>query len=77
MQCVAFALGKEFRIFFESSSEFEDITVWRKIYYDYSLSEDSFIEDIEEPLRLSEEEKITEKIKKQRNNSPAGKIWGI
>tara|TARA_Y100000310_G_scaffold300339_1_gene335953 strand:+ start:2201 stop:2845 length:645 start_codon:yes stop_codon:yes gene_type:complete len=79
LQCLAFALTKEFRVSFETSSflGFEDITRWRKVYYDYGLSEDSFIEDIEEPLRLSGEEKLTEKKEKQIKNSPAGSIWGI
>ena len=56
--------------------DFENIARWRKIYYDHSLSEDSFINDIEEPLRLSEErpdQKIIDSIKK----SPSNSAWNI
>ena len=79
LQCVAFALRKEFRILFKCYSfvEFEDISKWKKTYHDYSLSEESFIEDIEEPLRLSEEEELTQKKKSQIKDSPAGSIWGV
>lgn len=74
-KCVALALQKEFKILTPHmylDEHFEDIAKWRKIYYDFSLSEDSFINDIEGPLRLSEEkphEKILENIRKSPSNS--------
>lgn len=78
LKCVAFALKKEFRVstgmIFDD--DFENIVKWRKVYYDYSLSEESFINDIEEPLRLSEEEKLSEKDKDSINNSVSASIWG-
>ena len=78
-KCLEFSLKKEFKIAsfrMISDEDFENIALWRKIYYDYSLSEDSFINDIEEPLKLSEEEpdeKIRENIKKSSSNS----VWKI
>ncbi len=77
-KCLAVALEKEFKVRTRmiSDEDFENIARWRKTYYDHSLSEDSFINDIEEPLRLSEEkpdQKITESIKK----SPSNLIWKI
>lgn len=54
--------------------DFENIARWRKVYYDYSLSEDSFISDIEEPLRLSEEEKPNKKIKEAMEKSPSSSL---
>lgn len=81
-KCVALALEKEFRVadlsFLKpmiSDGDFEDISKWRKIYYDYNLSEDSFIRDIEGPLRLSEEEKVSEEIKESIINSVSASIW--
>ncbi|MEK6943713.1 MAG: hypothetical protein AABX00_06640 [Nanoarchaeota archaeon] len=78
LKCLALALEKEFkvrtRMIFDK--DFENIARWRKIYYDHSLSEDSFINDIEEPLRLSEErpdQKIIDSIKK----SPSNSAWNI
>lgn len=78
LKCVVLALEKEFkahtRMIFDK--DFENITRWRKTYYEYSLSEDSFINDIEEPLRLSEEkpdQKIIDSIKK----SPSNSIWNL
>lgn len=83
LNCVAFALEKEFKVralmmFYVhfKGDQFENIARWRKIYYDYSLSEDSFIHDIEEPLASSEEmpnEKVMSSIKK----SPSNSVWGI
>jgi len=79
LKCAALALGKEFKVFSRMAfdKDFENIARWRKIYYDYSLSEDSFINDIEEPLRLSEEEKINEKIKETIKKSPSNLLWYI
>tara|TARA_Y100000034_G_C6877367_1_gene401482 strand:- start:873 stop:1532 length:660 start_codon:yes stop_codon:yes gene_type:complete len=78
LKCVVLALEKEFKVNtrMRTDNDFENIVRWRRIYYDHSLSEDSFINDIEEPLRLSEEkppQKIIEKIKKSTSN----KIWNI
>ncbi len=71
LKAVALALRKEFRIEFRArhESDYGSIASWRQLYYDYSLSEESFREDIEEPLRLSEEEKIPEKWKNAIENS--------
>lgn len=79
LKCVAFTLEKEFRIYtgMISDKDFENIARWRKIYYDHSLSEDSFINDIEEPLRLSDEEKITGITKTNIKNSPSNLIWHV
>lgn len=78
LKCLALALEKEFKVrtWMISDKDFENIARWRKIYYDYSLSEDSFINDIEEPLRLSEEkldQRIINGIKKSHSNS----LWNI
>lgn len=58
---------KEFRIICPTNPY--DLTLWRQVYYDYSLSEDSFKDDIEEPLRLSEEEKPSKLWKDKVNDS--------
>ncbi len=78
LRCVALALEKEFKVStrMDFDEDFENIARWRKIYYDYSLSEESFINDIEESLRLSEgvpDNKIIDNIKK----SPSNSIWSI
>lgn len=61
LKAVALALRNEFKIqFIRDMGEYEgydNIAKWRQLYYDYNLSEESFINDIEDPLRLSEEEK--------------------
>lgn len=49
-------LLKELRIYY-GPMEYFNLTHWRKLYSDYNLSEESFKEDIEEPLRLSEDDK--------------------
>lgn len=59
LKSVVVALKKEFRIEFTDLERIDQIARWRRFYYEYSLSEESFKEDIEEPLRLSAEEKIT------------------
>lgn len=51
-----------------------NISFWRKLYYDYNLSEDSFNQDIAEPLRLSEDEKISGEYTKKINNSISHKL---
>lgn len=75
-KCLALALEKEFRVSkgMYSDKDFEDISKWRKIYYDYNLSEDSFIRDIEDPLRLSEEEKPNKEITESINSSVSASI---
>lgn len=79
LKCIALALEKEFgissRSFFYATA-FQEIALWRKIYYDYNLSEESFVNDIEEPCRLSEEEKPTPEEKKNIEKSGAFAIWG-
>lgn len=76
-KCLALAMEKEFRVSkgMYLDGDFEDISKWRKIYYDYSLSEDSFIRDIEDPLRLSEEEKAGKEITESINSSVSASIW--
>jgi len=76
LKCVSFAIEKEFRVrtMMMFDEDFENIARWRKVYYDHSLSEDSFINDVEEPLRLSEEkpdQKAVGSIKK----SPSNSVW--
>ncbi len=63
---VAQTLKKEFRI-----GQFiaQDIVAWRKLYYYYNLSEDSFTNDIEEPLRLSMKDKASPEWQERLNNS--------
>jgi len=58
---IGLTLNKEFNVHLGMipNKDYEDIAKWRKIYYDYNLSEESFKRDVEEPLRLSEEEKLT------------------
>lgn len=79
LKCVALALEKEFRVYTHMyfDKDFEDIAKWRKIYYDYNLSEESFNIDIEEPLSRSEEETLTEEYKKKIKESVVGSVWGI
>ncbi len=71
------ALKKEFRVNtgMYSDKEFEEIAEWRRIYYDYNLSEESFIEDIEEPFRLSEEEHLTKRYEDKLKRSTSNSIW--
>lgn len=78
LKCVATTLEKEFRVYTEMhyKEDFEDIALWRKIYYNYSLSEESFINDIQEPLRLSEQDNVKEKYSNDMKNSIAFSIWG-
>ncbi len=76
---VSLALSKEFQVHLQIHKDqyFENIILWRKVYHEHSLSEDSFINDIEEPLRLSEEEKMNEKIKESIKKSPSNSIWNL
>lgn len=78
LKCIASTLEKEFRVhtgmYFQKN--FEDIALWRKVYYDHSLSEESFINDVQEPLRLSEQDNAKEKYSNDIKNSIAFSIWG-
>ena len=71
LKCVAITLQKEFAVHTAMvfNKEYEDIALWRKIYYDYMLSEESFINDIQEPMRLSEEDTAKGKYLKDIENS--------
>lgn len=75
--CVSRALTREFRIPVSHNYDWGNILFWRKLYHGHSLSEDSFISDIEEPLRLSEEEKMNDKIKESIRKSPSNSIWKL
>lgn len=79
LKCVSVALCKEFKTLnpMVTDKDFEKIALWRKYYYDHSLSEESFISDIEDPLRLSEEEKMTSSIKANIKSSTSNSIWKI
>ncbi len=66
-------LLKELRIYY-GTMEYFNLTHWRKLYYDYSLSEESFKEDIEEPLRLSEDDKPSKAWVDRINKSIAEKL---
>lgn len=72
LQTIRLVLKKEFRI---SLSELKllNIAEWKKLYYEYTLSQESFINDIEEPLRLSEDENIPKKTRENIKNSPSQK----
>ena len=73
LKAVELALRKEFRIGFisnnPSDSDYENLALWRKKFYDYNLSEESFIEDIEKPLNLSEKEEPSSKWKNKMASS--------
>ncbi len=49
-----------------------NILEWRKIYYENKLSEESFINDVEDILRNFSERQLDAKVKKQIENSIAG-----
>jgi hypothetical protein len=71
LKAVALALKKEFRATFSASenSDYLNVARWRRLYYDYDLSNGSFVSDIENPLRLSEEEKPSETWQDSINKS--------
>lgn len=48
------------------------ILEWRKVYYENKLSQESFINDVEDVLRNFSERKIDDKVKKQLENSAVG-----
>ncbi|MAG08486.1 hypothetical protein CMO89_03365 [Candidatus Woesearchaeota archaeon] len=75
LKSIALALSKEFRIRFPENDfyfKYEHIAPWRQLYYEYNLSQESFKSDIEEPLELSETEKVSKdwigKIRKSLSN---------
>jgi len=76
LKAVGLALDKEFRVVLGmyDNDDYEGIAKWRKIYYDYNLSVGSFKRDIEEPLRLSEEEKPTAEWLKRMLKSISGSM---
>ena len=78
LQAVALALRKEFRSGFLpyriDEKEYGNIAVWRKFYYDYDLSDESFKQDVEEPLRLNETEKPSKVWQERINKSVVEKI---
>ncbi|MAF35639.1 hypothetical protein CL622_00795 [archaeon] len=49
--------------------DFENIALWKQTYYEYRLSEESFKEDIESPLALSEKERPSSAWKKRISSS--------
>ncbi len=81
-KAIELALNREFRVklpllsnrFIVHNRDYEDIALWRQLYYNYNLSEESFERDIEEPLRLSEEEELSEQYKKKIDQSIANSI---
>jgi predicted CopG family antitoxin len=77
MQCVSKVLEKEFRIFqrMNTKEDFENIALWRKLYYEYVLSEESFVNDVQKPLSLSVKEMPKESYQKEIEKSIAFSIW--
>ncbi len=69
---LALTLKKEFKI--KVLDESENIAYYRQLYYDFNLSEESFKDDIEEPMRLVEDEKISKIWQKRIDESPAKKL---
>lgn len=68
LNAIVLALKKELRIDAKLNNE-ENLAQWRRLYYDYNLSEESFKQDIEDPLRLSEEEKPSQEWSERIKNS--------
>jgi len=81
LRCISYALrrelkvnthmegGSEYESYEKIDSHFEDIVAWKSVYHEYDLSMESFTQDIEDPLNLSEEEEQTEKEKKSIKES--------
>jgi predicted CopG family antitoxin len=65
---VDYVLKKEFGFTLKEMNSLS-IVAWRTSYSEYNLSEESFKSDIEEPMRLSEDEKPSKKWMKRINNS--------
>jgi predicted CopG family antitoxin len=77
LKSITVALRKEFRISFKENAlrnDYENLVLWRKLYYEHGLSEDSFTSDVEDPLRLSEEEPVTDEWKRSIQSSLANKM---
>jgi predicted CopG family antitoxin len=78
LECIIVALQKEFRISGQTAailrSRCMNLPVWRKVYYDYNLSDESFNNDIEESLSLSEEEKPSPDWQKKIKSSLISKL---
>jgi len=74
LSALSLVFMKEFKVYLKDTENRHNLASWRKLYYDYNLSEESFRSDIEEPLRLSEEEKPSEKWKKRMVNSAIEKL---
>lgn len=75
---VVSVLEKEFGFYLDMYKRYknlEDLAQWRFMYYQYNLSQESFIHDIEEPLRLSEEEKPTKEQERRIKESMAYSVW--
>jgi len=72
LEAVSLALRKEFRV--HPGADLMNIALWRQLYHEYNLSEESFKDDIEEPLRLSEEEKPNAAWKKRLMDSVVNKL---
>jgi hypothetical protein len=70
-RAVSLVLEKEFRVYLGMYSEedYEDIAKWRKVYYDYNLSDESFKRDIEEPLRLVEDDSQSDEWRRKISDS--------
>jgi len=77
LSAVAEILSKEFRISMRTADAHSNIIFWRQLYHDYNLSEESFNLDIEDPLRLSEEEKPSKTWEKRIAESIAAKEYPI
>ena len=71
-QALELALMKEFRA--HILHEPTNIAYWRQLYTDYRLSEESFKNDIEDPLRLSVDEQPSKEWTNRMNNSPGEKF---
>ena len=57
-----------------SGEDYFNIARWKKLYYDYNLSESSFSEDIEEPLKLSEDEETPVEWQNKIKESPSQQL---
>lgn len=73
---ILLALEKEFRVPFVKF-DVDSLVNWKKLYLDYSLSEESFKEDIEEPLRLSEDEKPSHEWQMKIKNSVINNVASL
>ncbi|MBT6520257.1 hypothetical protein HOK51_10525 [Candidatus Woesearchaeota archaeon] len=84
LKAIELALETELRVKFtpkhinplnKSLFPYDNIALWRQFYSEFNLSEESFIQDIQEPLRLIDEKtNITEKWKRSIAQSKISKI---